>query len=67
MDFCQNLFGAENVFMKVWVDAGYEIWNPCDHIITLHLHQDRIHFQQYATIDTPENRVYNLKTSLPPL
>ena len=67
MNFRQNLFGAENVFMKVWADAGYKILNPCDEIITLHLHQDRMHFEQYATIDTPENRVQNVKTHLPPL
>lgn len=67
MDFRQNLFGAEAVFMKAWVDAGYEIWNPCDDIITLHLHQDRYHFERYATIDNPTNAVYNYKTSLPPL
>jgi hypothetical protein len=65
MDFRQNLFGAEAVFMKPWADAGYEIWNPCDDIITLHLHQDRIHFEAYATIDNPENAAYNPKTKLP--
>lgn len=67
MDFRQNLFGAEGVFMKIWVDAGYTLLNPCDHIITLHLHRDRVHFEQYKTIDTPENSVLNLKTPLPPL
>lgn len=67
MNFCQNLIGAEAVFMKPWVDAGYEIWNPCDDIITLHLHQDRIHFESYATIDTAENAAYNPKTTLPSL
>jgi hypothetical protein len=67
MDFRQNLFGAEAVFMKPWADAGYEIWNPCDDILTLHLHQDRIHFERYATIDNPTNAVYNPKTPLPPI
>mgnify|MGYP006281997829 CR=1 FL=1 len=67
MDFRQNLFGAEAVFMKPWADAGYEIWNPCGDIVTLHLHQDRIHFERYATIDNPNNAVYNLKTPLPPI
>ena len=66
-DFRQNLFGAENVFMKAWVDAGYEIWNPCDDIITLHLHKDRIHFEKYATINNDENAIHNWKTTLPPL
>ena len=65
MNFRQNLFGAEAVFMKPWSHAGYEIWNPCDDIITLHLHEGRIHFQQYATIDNPTNAVYNPKTALP--
>lgn len=67
MDFRQNLFGAEAVFMKPWADAGYQIWNPCDDIITLHLHEGRIHFERYATIDNPTNAVYNPKTPLPPL
>lgn len=67
MDFRQNLFGAEAVFMKPWSDAGYEIWNPCDDIVTLHLHEGRIHFERYATIDNPSNAVYNPKTPLPPL
>lgn len=67
MDFRQNLFGAEAVFEKFWVDAGYELWNPCDDIITLHLHHNRIHFEQYDKINTPENSAANWKTSLPPL
>jgi hypothetical protein len=67
MDFRQNLFGAEAVFMKPWADAGYTIWNPCGDIITLHLHQDRIHFEKYDTIDNSTNAVYNLKTVLPPI
>jgi hypothetical protein len=67
MDFRQNLFGAEAVFEKFWVDAGYEMWNPCDDIITLHLHRDRIHFEQYAKINTPENSAANWKTPLPPI
>ena len=65
MDFRQNLFGAEGVFMKPWSDAGYEIWNPCDDIITVHLHQGRIHFETYATINNDSNSVINLKTPLP--
>ncbi len=64
MNFRQNLFGAEAVFMKAWVDAGYKLLNPCDEIITLHQHQGRVHFETYATIDTPTNSVMNFKTFL---
>ena len=67
MDFHQNLFGAEAVFLKPWVDAGYEIWNPCDQIITLHQHAHRTHFKEYKYINTPENSAANWKTGLPPL
>lgn len=67
VNFRQNLFGAEAVFIKTWLDAGYTMWNPCDEIITLHLHRDRIHFEKYDTINTDENSVLNLKTPLPPL
>lgn len=67
VDFRQNLFGAEAVFIKAWLDAGYQMWNPCDEIITLHLHRDRIHFEKYDTINTDKNSVLNLKTPLPPL
>jgi hypothetical protein len=67
MDFHQNLFGAEAVFLKPWVDAGYEIWNPCDQIISLHQHINRIHFKEYKHINTPENSAANWKTELPPL
>lgn len=65
VDFRQNLFGAENVFMKAWQDIGYEIWNPCGDIVTLHLHAGRIHFERYDTIDTPTNSILNLRTALP--
>lgn len=64
--FRQNLFGAENVFMKMWHTAGYEIWNPCGDIVTLHLHEGRVHFEAYDKINTEENCVLNLRTPLPP-
>ena len=67
MDFHQNLFGAEAVFLKPWEEAGYEIWNPWDDILTLHLHTNRLHFKQYDTINTPENSTANWKTGLPPV
>ena len=70
LDYRQNLFGAEAVLHKVWFDAGYEIWNPCGDIITLHLHRGRIHFQQYSYIVeeyTNENSYCNTRTSLPPI
>lgn len=70
LDYCQNLFGAEAILHKVWFDAGYQIWNPCDDIITLHLHRGRIHFSQYQQLAkeyTDENSYCNKKTSLPPI
>lgn len=67
LNFVQNMFGAEAVFLKSWEDAGYEIWNPCQDIITLHLHKDRFHFQQYDYINTPENSTMNATTPLPPI
>lgn len=67
MDFVQNLFGAEAVFMKFWVDAGYELWNPCYDIITLHLHKGRTHFSNYSYINNEWNSVSNVRTPLPPI
>lgn len=64
-NFRQNIFGAENVFMKAWHDVGYTISNPCSDIITLHLHKGRLHFERYATINTPANSIQNVRTSLP--
>jgi hypothetical protein len=61
----QNLFGAEGVFHKAWKNCGYEICNPCDSIITIHLHMGRIHFEKYGQVDTPENSLLNLKTKYP--
>lgn len=67
MDFLQNNFGAEAVFMKFWVDAGYELWNPCYDIITLHLHRGRTHFSNYSYINNEFNSVSNSRTPLPPI
>lgn len=66
IDHKQNLFGAEAVFHKAWVDCGYELSNPCDDIKTIHLHKDRIHFDAYKHVETPENSAMNWKTPLPP-
>lgn len=66
IDHKQNMFGAENVFHKAWVDCGYEICNPCDDIITIHIHRDRVHFESYETINTENNSVANMKTKLTP-
>lgn len=65
VDHRQNVFGGENVFCYAWHKAGYQILNPCDDIITLHMHRNRHHFQQYPTIGTEETRFLNLKTPLP--
>ena len=67
IDHKQNMFGAENVFHKAWVDCGYEIVNPCDDIIIVHIHKDRLHFETYDRIDKEggSNAYYNLKTKLP--
>jgi hypothetical protein len=67
IDHKQNMFGAEHVFHKAWHDCGYEIINPCDDIITIHIHKDRTHFVQYETVDKQDgtNAVYNPKTNLP--
>lgn len=61
----QNLFGAEAVFHRAWVDCGYEISNPCDDIKTIHIHKDRIHFEAYQHVETSENSAMNWKTPLP--
>lgn len=65
IDHLQNVFGGENVFCYAWHKAGYAIKNPCDDVITLHLHRNRHHFHQYPTIGTEETRFLNLKTQLP--
>ena len=64
MKFKQNVFGAENVFMKQWKDSGYTIQNPCLSIVTLHLHKGRIHFERYQNILRQDNYVENVRTLL---
>jgi hypothetical protein len=62
----QNTFGGEGVFHKAWYNCGYEICNPCDDIITVHFHSQRIHFHKYETLDTSDtNHMPNLKTKYP--
>lgn len=67
LNYHQNMFGAENVFMKAWTDAGYKVYNPCDDIITLHMHKNRVHFKQYQNIYNPETSIMNVKGPLPPI
>jgi hypothetical protein len=63
----QNMFSAEAVFHKAWTTCGYELVNPCDDIITIHIHKDRVHFQAYEHLNTEENSMtMNWKTQLPP-
>jgi hypothetical protein len=66
IDHKQNMFGAEHVFHKAWHDSGYEIYNPCDDIITIHIHRDRTHFFPYENIDNEDgtNAAYNPKVKL---
>jgi hypothetical protein len=63
----QNMFSAEAVFHKAWTTCGYELVNPCDDIVTIHIHKDRVHFQAYEHLKTEvDSTTMNWKTSLPP-
>jgi hypothetical protein len=67
VDHKQNMFSAEAVFHKAWTRCGYELINPCDDIITIHIHKDRVHFEAYEYLKTEvDSTTMNWKTPLPP-
>jgi hypothetical protein len=67
VDHKQNMFSAEAVFHKAWTTCGYEIVNPCDDIITIHIHKDRVHFQAYEYLKVDNDlTTMNWRTPLPP-
>lgn len=66
IDYKQNILGVEPHFHKAFVDSGYSLINPCDDIITIHIHRNRIHFNKYEDIirENEEIKYTNLKTKL---
>jgi len=46
----QNLYGAEAVFLKAWVDTGKRLFNPCFDISIYHKHLNRTKFSHYETV-----------------
>ena len=46
----QNLYGAESVFLKGWVDTGKTLFNPCFDIPIFHKHLNRVKFGHYETV-----------------
>ena len=55
----QNMFSAEGVFNMAWHRSGVEVLNPCKQLVTLHLHKDRIYFEEYQRVGTPEDSFTN--------
>lgn len=51
IDNRQNLFGSENIFLHAWNKAKCKVLNPCHQIKTIHLHRDRVYFQEYKRIN----------------
>ena len=47
----QNLFGSENIFLHAWNEANCKVLNPCYELVTIHLHRDRVYFQEYERIN----------------
>jgi len=47
----QNLFGSENVFLHAWNKAKWTVKNPCHQIISIHLHRNRVYFENYPRIN----------------
>lgn len=67
LDYKQNILGIEPIVHQAFVDCGYVLVNPCDDIITLHIHRNRIHFDKYDDIikeDNQNHKYTNLKTKL---
>lgn len=60
----QNMFNGEGVFCMAWHRSGIEVLNPCKQLITVHLHKDRIYFEQYQTVGIPEDSFVNLTVIL---
>ena len=64
VDIPQNIYGAEAVFMKSWVDAGKQLKNLCFDIPIYHMHKDHFYLKQYETIATHE--LCNVRPTVPP-
>jgi hypothetical protein len=47
----QNLFGSENIFLHAWNKAKWKVQNPCHQIKTIHLHKNRVYFEDYPRIN----------------
>ena len=47
----QNLFGSENIFLHEWNKAKCKVLNPCHQIKTIHLHKNRVYFENYPRIN----------------
>ena len=47
----QNLFGSENVFLHAWNKAKWTVKNPCHQMKTVHLHRNRVYFENYPRIN----------------
>jgi len=55
IDFRQNIYGAENVFMNAFEISGYKVLNPCYQLKTYHHHKDYIYFHSYERINNDTN------------
>lgn len=50
LEYPQNVYGGETIFMKAWKDSGKSIVNPCFDIRIFHRHQNRVSFAEYPTL-----------------
>ena len=50
LEYPQNVYGGETLFMKAWKDSGKTLFNPCFDIRIFHRHQNRVTFATYPIV-----------------
>lgn len=50
LEYPQNVYGGETLFMKAWKDSGKTLYNPCFDIRIFHRHLNRVTFTPYPTL-----------------
>jgi len=50
LEYHQNVYGGESIFMKAFKDSGKQLFNPCFDIRIFHKHMERFTFSSYPTL-----------------
>ena len=72
--FPQNVWGSDNVILREFQNAGYQLFNPCRQIITVHEHSSEVRNENRERLAPPwtclkpgyielNNNILNLKES----